>query len=160
MRCLRDRSGVAALELALVAPILITLMIGSIDIGAAQLRQAQITRPLAASAEYATLAGQNNVAQATIISNAKTLAGALTGPFIGAPTVMSAVLNNNAAAGSTCCPGSTWTCSTVSGYACADGSTAGVYLTIKASYPFKALIAADTNLVGTTLSASIVARLQ
>ncbi len=155
------RSGVAALELALVAPILVTLMIAVIDFGAALLSKAQITEALAAAAAYSTLAGQNtttNPTQASIAANAKTIAGSLASAFVGAPTV-TAVVNNGAAKGSKCCPGTIWACSTVANFTCTDGSSPGNYITITASYPFKALIATDKYLVGKTLSDSIVAPL-
>ena len=153
------RSGVAALEMALVAPFLITLMIGGLDFGAAVLCKAQITETLSGAAAYATLAGQNQITQATIVSNAKSLAGALTSPFLGAASV-TAVINNNAASGSVCCPGSTWTCSTTQGFTCPDGSSAGTYITLSASYTFKPLFPTDTRLVGKTLAGTITAPLQ
>jgi Flp pilus assembly protein TadG len=157
MRRRSSRAGVAGLEFALVAPILVTLMIASIDFGAALLSKAQISQALALAAEYATLAGQNTTTSAptnaTIMANAKTYAGSLASAFVGTPTV-TAVLNNGAAAGSTCCPGTVWTCSTAT--TCADGSSPGTYLKISVTYPFKPLFTADARLVGKILSDSIV----
>ena len=153
-----DQSGVAALELALVAPILVTLMIASIDFGAAVLSKAQISQALALAAEYTTLAGQNTTTSptnATIMANAKTYAGSLTSNFVGTPTV-TVTLNNGAATGSTCCPGTTWTCSASTPFTCKDGSSPGTYLTIAVSYPFKPLISTDTRLLGKVLTDSIV----
>ena len=74
MRQRDSRSGVAAVEAALLLPILVTLMIGVIDFGAALFSEGQIANALATSAEYATLAGQSGVAWTTIAANAKTLA--------------------------------------------------------------------------------------
>ena len=159
MRLFRDRSGVAALEMAFVAPVLITVLVASIDFGAAMLAKAQVTNTLAASAAYATLAGQNQVAQATIVTNAKSLAGGLQSPFLGTPTV-TAVVNNGAATGSACCPGTGWSCSTAANFTCADGATPGTYITITVSYPFLALIAADTRLVSKILTDHVTAVLQ
>jgi Flp pilus assembly protein TadG len=165
MRRLRDRSGVAAVETALVAPIFVALMIGTLDMCAALLSKAQIAQALATAGQYATLAGQNKntVATATIIANAKAYAGAVSNSFLGTPTTKTAVINNNAAAGSKCClPSSTggaWTCST-STTSCADGSTPASYITITVTYPFKPLFPADSLVLGKSLSGSIVAPLQ
>lgn len=153
------RAGLAGIELALVAPVLILLTIASVDFGAALMEKAQISRALGAAAQYATLAGQNNVATATIATNAKVYASAVTGTFVGAATV-TASINNGAAAGALCCPGAAWTCSTVTGFTCADGSTPGTYIKVTASYPFKPLLSGDTMLVGKTLSESVVAPLR
>lgn len=153
------QSGVAAVELALLAPVLIMTMIAVVDFGASLLSRAQIARALAGSAEYASMAGQNSVASATIVANARTLAAAAVSPFLTTPTI-TAVINQGAATGAKCCPGTTWTCSTATGFTCADGSTPGVYLTVTAQYPFKPLFAADANLAGKTFTDSIVAPLQ
>lgn len=153
------RSGVAAVELALLAPILIMMMIAVIDFGASLLSRAQIARALAGSAAYASLAGQNSVADATILSNARTVAAAVVSAFVAAPTV-TAVVNQGAAAGAKCCPGTVWSCSTTTGFTCVDGSSPGVYLTVTAQYPFKPLFPADVYLAGKTLTDSIVAPLR
>lgn len=153
------RSGVAAVELALLAPVMIMIMIAVIDFGAALLSRAQIAWALAGSAEYASLAGQNNVAVATIAANARIVASAVVSQFLAAPTV-TAIVNQSATAGSKCCPGTTWSCSTAAGFSCADGSTPGVYLTVTAQYPFKPLFAADVYLTGKTFTDSIVAPVQ
>lgn len=154
-----DKRAVAALEMALMAPVLTTVMIAALDVGGAVLTKAQIARALAGSAEYATLAGQNAVASATIVTNARAIAGTVSSSFAGTPTV-TAVVNNNAASGSKCCPGATWSCSTSTSFTCADGSAPGIYLTVTATYPFTPLFPADTRLVGKTLTDTVVAPLQ
>ncbi len=157
-RCL-GRSGVAALEMALLAPILVLLMVSTIDFGVALLSKAKTAQVLAGSAEYDTLAGQNKVAPATIAANAGTLAAAAANAFITKPST-TAVINNGQGATAQCCPGSTWVCGTAGSIACADGSTPGVYLTLTARYSFQPLFPADTYLTGTTLAGSVVAPLQ
>jgi Flp pilus assembly protein TadG len=160
MRLLRDRAGVAAVEFALVAPVLIIILVAVTDFGAALLCQTRIIRAVASGAEYATLAGQANKLTATAIaSNAKVYAAGVSSAFLGTATT-TATVNNGAASGSTCCPGTTWTCSATSGFTCADGSTPGTYLTITATYPFKAIFPADANLAGKSLTETVVARLQ
>jgi Flp pilus assembly protein TadG len=161
MKPLLNRSGVAALEMALVAPFLVTLMIAGIDFGGTLFSQARIVRALAASAEYATLAGQNGLTWATIEANARTIASSASSPFLGTPIVNLPVVNQNAGAGSRCCVGSgTWSCSTGSTFTCTDGSTPGVYITVTAQYPITTLFPADTFLTGKALTESIVAPLQ
>ncbi len=163
MRRSLGRSGVAAVEAALMAPLLITLMIASIDFGAAFLSKAQIAQALASAAEYATAAGQNQVANATIVTNATTYAKALTSSFLGTPTA-TVKINNGGVTGSICCVGSAWSCSASASasasFTCSDGSPPGNYITIQVSYPFKAYFSVDTRLTGKTLSDTIVARLQ
>ncbi len=154
----RDRSAVAAIETALVAPLLITLLIGVTDFSMALLSHAQIARALAGSAAYATLAGQNGVATATIVANARAMAGTTANAFLGTP-VVTTLLNNGAATGATCCPGATWTCSTATGFTCADGAPPGTYLKISVATPFLAFWSADTWLLGATLHDSVVAPL-
>lgn len=157
----RDKAGVAALEFGLIAPTLIAVLVAVIDFGAALRSQAQITRAIASSAEYATLAGQaQKLTNQAIANNVQTYAGGVSSSFLGTP-VITAVVNQGAATGAKCCLTTTsWSCSTASGFTCADGSTPGVYITIKATYPFNALFPTDTYLVGKTLTASIVAPLQ
>jgi Flp pilus assembly protein TadG len=154
-----DRAGAAGIELAMLGPILLLMTMGIVDFGAALLSRAQIARALAGSAEYATLAGQNSVAPATIVSNARTLAAAVNSSFLDSPTV-TAVINQGAAAGAKCCPGTSWTCSASTGFSCADGSTPGVYLTVTVQYPFRPLFPGDAYLSGKTFTDSIVAPLQ
>jgi Flp pilus assembly protein TadG len=145
--------------MALVAPVLAAVLIAAIDVGGAALTKAQIARALAGSAEYATLAGQNGVASTTIIANAIALAGAVTSSFVGKATV-TAVVNNGAASGSTCCVGNSWSCSTASGFTCVDGSAPGTFLTVTARFPFTPLFPTDTMLIGKSLSDSVIAPLQ
>lgn len=150
-------AGVAGLELALMSPILILLTIMAVDFCGALSSRAQIARALANAAEYATLAGQNSVAQTTIAANARTLAGTVANGFVGTPTTTAVV--NNGVAGSKCCIGASWNCSTTL-TTCGDGSSPGVYITITASYAFTPLFPSDTTLAGKTLTDSITAPLQ
>ncbi len=147
------------MEMALLAPLLISLLIAVTDFGTALLSQAQIARAVARSAEYATLAGQNSVATATIITNARTIAGAVASPFVGTP-IVTAVVNQGVALPSKCCPDSAGLHCTARTSTCADGSTPGVYIKVQAQYPFLPLFSVDTYLTGATLSDSIVAPLQ
>ena len=160
MNLLRDRAGVAALEMALVAPVYVTLLIAAVDLGAAVLCKAQIERALAGAAQYASIAGQaNKLSSTAIATNTQAYAAAVHSPFLGRAAV-TAVVNNNAGTTATCCPGTSWTCSTASNFTCSDGSPPGVYLSVTAKYPFKPLFATDQLLTGTTLTDSIVVRLQ
>lgn len=160
MRWTHSRSGIAALEMALLAPVMATLGLLVVDFAAAFLSKARITRALENAAEYATLAGQNSVVASTIISGATTIAGNVSSSFLGIPTV-TAVINQGAAAGSKCCLGTgTWSCSTSATFTCSDGSSPGVYITVSARYPFTPLFSLDTYLTGKTLSDQIVAPVQ
>jgi Flp pilus assembly protein TadG len=148
------------MELAIVGPVLVTLMIGGVDFGAAMLSKAQIIQALSGAAAYATLAGQNSsVTQATIVTNTESIAGAVSSPFLVKKST-NAVVNNGAASGSVCCPGSSWSCSTASGFTCSDGSSPGTYITITATYTFTPLFSGDTRLVGKTLTGTITAPLK
>jgi Flp pilus assembly protein TadG len=167
MKLRHDRRAVAALEMALVAPIIAGLLMSVTDMGMALLLQAQITRAVAEAAEYATLAGQSSKppSTATIEANAKTFAGGVSNSFLGT-AVTTVYFNNPISAGtdnaatSKCCPGTTWSCSTSASFTCADGSSPGTYLSISVSYPFNAFFAVDSAIIGKNLTASTVAPLQ
>ena len=167
MKLWHDRRGVSAVEMAMVAPILVTLLMAITDMGMALFCQAKITRAVAAAAAYATLAGQASQPPSTaaIEANAITFAGGVSNSFLGTP-VTKAIFNNplsvgtDNAAGSKCCPGTTWTCSTSASFTtCPDSSSPGTYLTISATYPFKAFFGADNAIIGKTITETIVAPL-
>ncbi len=159
MKRVLDRSGVAALEMALLAPMLAALLVAVIDFSGAILSKARVTRALERSAEYATLAGQNAVAWTTIAANAQTIASAVTGPFVGTP-IVTAVVNAGLGTGSKCCPDNTGMHCGASTTSCGDGSTPGVYIQVQAQYPIRTLFSADAYLTGKTLTDSIIAPLQ
>lgn len=152
-------SGIAALEMALIAPLLVSVIIVAVDFGAALLSKARITRALESSAEYATLAGQNSIAWSTIKTNAMAIASSVTSPFLGT-AIVDAHINQDLAAGSKCCPNSSGLNCGATTTSCTDGSTPGSYIKITVRYPFNALFSTDTYLTGTTLSDSIVAPIQ
>jgi Flp pilus assembly protein TadG len=160
MRLWHSKKATAVLELAILAPIPIMLMIAAVDFGLALLSHAQLSRAVASAAEYATLAGQNNVAFATIATATRALvAGTGTNGFLSSPAV-TAIINNGAASGAQCCPGTTWVCSVAAGFTCANGATPGSYLTITASSTFTPLWATDSYLIGTVLTESVVVPLK
>ena len=158
MKPVRDWSGLAALEMALLAPFLLTLAIASVDFGAALLAQARIARALESAAEYATMAGQNGVSTATISTNAQTIAKAVSNGFLSSPTATAVVSGTTT---NMCCLNVTpWSCSNAPTTSCSDGSTPGVYIAITAQYTFTPLFSGDAFLTSRTIGGSIVAPLQ
>lgn len=150
------------MEMALLAPFMIAVMVAGIDFGGALLAKARVARVLAASAEYATLAGQNSVTWDTIETNAVSIASSVTSAFVGTPTVTAKINQRTGTgsdgAGTKCClNNNTWTCSTSSTLTCSDGSTPGVYITVTAQYPIRTLFSGDAYLTGSTLTDKIVA---
>jgi len=127
MRFRAARQATAALEFAMASPLLIVLLGGAADYGLAQYYKTNLANAVAAGAEYAYLTGTTVTSTniQTVITNTMFLpSGAsanlsitITGPkgycVTGSGPTMSA-----ATAGSTC----------------SDGSTAGTYVIISATY--------------------------
>ena len=124
----QDRRAVAALEFAMVLPILLILFGGVIDFGQALYCRNVIANALAAGAQYAVM-NASTATSATIQSMTQSVSGltgitvTVTGPtgycITGYPPT---------------------TTSAIAGSTCTDGSTAGTYVTITASFSFSGLL--------------------
>jgi Flp pilus assembly protein TadG len=118
------RDGNSAIEFALVSPVLVTLMLGSVDFGLAVYYKAQLQNAVRAGAQYATGTGRatdNDGITATIQG-----ASRLTGIEVTTPS-----------SSCRCADGSTIACT---GATCGDGSAVGAYLDLSASYTYTPFI--------------------
>jgi Flp pilus assembly protein TadG len=126
----RHRRAVAAVEFALIAPMLAIVLIGSADYGIAQWTRSCLANAVAQGAYYAFLTGPG-VSVATvehIVENASSLSSAqfrITAPF---PLACYCPTGSPATLGTAVSP--TVPCTAT----CSDGSKAGAYLTITAPY--------------------------
>ena len=121
---MRDVRAAAAVEFVLCTPLLILLLGGAHDFGLAQYSRATLANAVAAGAEYAYLTGQavtsaniQNVVIKTSFLTSANLTVTVTGPT------------------SYCVTGTGPTKSAAAyGSVCSDGSTAGLYVVITATY--------------------------
>lgn len=133
------RAGNSAIEFALVAPVLLTMLMGVADYGTEVFYKAELQRAVRAGAQYAT-----NTAHATDqagITQTIQQASALTGIVVANLVDTCKCANGTAVA----CTGAT----------CADGSSVGNYVTISGTYtytPFISYFRAGPRTLSSTLS--------
>jgi Flp pilus assembly protein TadG len=117
--------GVAAIEFAVVAPVLIAMAIGMVDLGYGVYRSMQVQNAAQAGAQYAVAHGFNATAIASAITSATGYSDISASPtpsqFCGCPTSVAV---------------STATCNS----ACADGTLAGTYVTASAQATYATLL--------------------
>jgi Flp pilus assembly protein TadG len=163
-RFARAIGGGAAIELALVTPVLMTMTVITVDVGSAYLQQNRISSALAAGAQYAFLAETNGVAFATIEANTKQIVIGAANSLLTAGQVVVSINNGDATATDKCCitggsGGSAiaWNCG--ANPLCADGSEPGAYVEISASTTFTPLFGMDKTLAGAALGSKIIERI-
>lgn len=155
------RSGVAAMELGLVAPVLILLLVAMADFSVVFHKEMQLSAALAAGAEYAFTAGQteSGTALTTDVSNFVNTISAVT-----LSSVSSSYNGGLIAADYYCVKGSppVYSGPFLSGYPCTDGSgsTAGRYISISGSFTYTPIFKTDSKFLPTTFSQSVLVRLQ
>ncbi len=156
--------GIAAVEFALIMPILLVLLVIIVDVGQFVYQRTVIIGAVSAGGQFAVLAAQKGTPIGTVsteaISATQTQSqGLLTA--VGA-TVTATVNNGDSVLTDVCClPASgatTWTCALAP--TCSDGSPPGVYITIVGSAPFTPLLSADTQLVGSVMKSTLIERLK
>jgi len=179
-RLCRQRQGTAAVELALIAPLMLTLFAGIIDFARAYAEEIELSNAVASAAQYALLnvASINSGSAATLAatlsgivanSNGAAWAGAAVTVNDGATsTVASGTTSSSgtaANANSCWCPtgksaawafGATATCGT----ACAGGTLAGKFVTVTGTRQFKAIFGNYGLISNTTLTQSAIVQAQ
>ncbi|MGH6822799.1 MAG: TadE/TadG family type IV pilus assembly protein [Methylocella sp.] len=127
-------AGVAAIELAMVSPLLVTGVVGAGELGITILRQTQVQFAAEAGIEYARANGANpqNPPDPTYLSN-----------------ISKAVVNATSYTAITATPGPSQSCGCAAaagvlpaacGSTCSDGSTAGFWVTVSAQAQFSPVI--------------------
>jgi Flp pilus assembly protein TadG len=112
-----QRLGNAAVEMALIAPLLVTLLIGMADYGTAIHRRMQVQHAAQAGADFAMRNGFSSAAIATAVTNATTVAGLSATPL--------PVEGCGCASAGMVVPA-------VCALPCASGEAAGTYVTVSA----------------------------
>jgi Flp pilus assembly protein TadG len=156
-RALRaDRRGIAAVEFALVVPVILTMFGGAATVGLGVWARGALADAVAQGAYYAAITGPSVTPSAvqSVVRTASTLSGITA-------TVSQPASECASASGSTVrlttAPAPTGTPAVST---CPDGTTAGVYTTITASYMPVSILPAFTGLGAATITESATVRLR
>jgi Flp pilus assembly protein TadG len=145
---LRAPGGTAAVEFALVAPILMGMLVPVVDLSMAFAQRMEVQQAAQAGAQYALLHAWNSNS-ATNIAAAVTAASNLPG------------LSATPAPSQFCgCPGGSAITSTTCGSTCSDGTTAGYYVTVSAQYTYTPVVPYSVLGSSVTLSSQSTVRTQ
>jgi Flp pilus assembly protein TadG len=151
--------GVAAVEFGLILPVFVTLLIGCLDFGLAYLADAQLAAAVSAGAQYAFTQGQTE-SGSTLTSDVSSFVTAVSQVSLSALTVT----NNNGLSATSCycVTGATptYTGPVSCGSTCTDGSTAGKFVAISASFTYTPIFPADKVFFSTAKTQTITVRLQ
>jgi Flp pilus assembly protein TadG len=184
-----ERRATAAVEFALVSPVLLVLLMFVIDFGMYLYASLQLSNAVSAGAEYALVNGQSvqpysactgvaspcpyftvskNNNSPNLRDNIQTIVQQATSPALTAtPTVYYNTSSTTAGDTDTVyynsyCPSSTATPDnqTATTNACADGTQPGSYIAIVASIPYSPIFSGDTWLAGPTITKTTWVRVQ
>jgi Flp pilus assembly protein TadG len=149
---LRARRAVAAVEFALVCPLLLMCAGGLADFGLALADQGRLASAVAQGAQYAYLNPTTVTASTiqTIVVASASLSGMTTS-------------NVSVAGPSFLCVAPTTpphTLTATVNTTCSDGTNAGSYVQISATYAYPALMPGYSQLANTTLTEAVTARIQ
>ena len=143
-----DRRATAALEFAIVGPLLVILLGGAADLGLSTVCRNQLSQAVANGAQFAFKSGAT--VPAGTVQNMVQASSGLSG--------VTAVISGPALS---CVGGSPATLtSATAGQTCADGTAPGTYLTISASYTYQKLMPLSSTFLNTALRQSATVRLQ
>jgi Flp pilus assembly protein TadG len=153
------RAGVSSIELALVAPVFLVFFTGIADLSMIFHKQLQLSSALTAGGEYGFTAGQTesgSTLTADVINFVKTLTGSTLS------SVTASYNNGLVAADYYCVSGSpaVYTGPYSSGTTCADGSTAGKFLSLTGTFTYTAMFKADKTFFANSFSQTVTVRLQ
>jgi Flp pilus assembly protein TadG len=143
-----DRRAVAALEFALVAPLLLLLLGGVVDYALAFVSKGILSASVSQGAQYAALAGTSATAANVKSVVQKTLSLPSANVTVSGPACY-CVMGTPAVATSKTC-----------GQSCSDSSIPGTYLTIAASYTYTPQMPLMSKLGNTVLTESAWIRVQ
>jgi Flp pilus assembly protein TadG len=153
------RAGVASVELALLAPVLLLFVTSLTDLSMIFHKQLQLSSALTSGAEYGFTQGQSEsgaALTADVINFVQTLSG-------GTLSSVTATYNNGLVATDYYCVSglpAVYTGPYAAGTACADGSIAGKFLSITGTFTYTAMFKADKAFFGNSFSQTVVVRLQ
>jgi Flp pilus assembly protein TadG len=174
LRRLRDDKGTAAIEFALIAPFLVLLALGTIDIGAAITDKFALDGAVSAATQYAILnaSSVNSIDGQTLAQSLAYIAGsansanaAVTVNNGPTATLNAGVLTaggSSSPADSCYCPtrasggGVNWGSSISCGSTCSGGGVAGKFVTIAASMPFTSIFGSNSLIPSQTFATTSV----
>lgn len=130
-RLWRDRAGVAAVELGLIAPVLAALLIPMIDLGVGAFDKMRVQNAAAAGAQWA-------LANPTTYSGTSIQTAAQSASSFGTGVSVSSGQTCNCLSGNTL--GAAVGCATT----CADGSTPGTFVSVTTTYSYSLLFSYPT----------------
>ena len=141
------RSGIAAVEMALIAPFFVILLGGMVDVGLLLHEKAQVSQATSAGLAYAVLAEQAGATIGSISTNVETMIQDEVNTGFTSGTNVAITINNGNTSSDVCCitfTGGTasWNCA-ASAPTCGDGSNAGLYLQAQTTYSFTPLFPED-----------------
>jgi Flp pilus assembly protein TadG len=143
-RLARDRSGIAAIEMGLVASMLVAILIPMFDLGMGAYQKMRVQDAAEAGAQYALTSGYSTTAITTAAQTATSLGTGITvTPSEACNCIISSVIGPAVACGSTC----------------ADGSTAGTYVTVATQTSYSLLVSYPGLASPMTLSGTAVVRI-
>jgi Flp pilus assembly protein TadG len=153
------RAAVASLELAMVAPVLLLFFAGIADLSMIFHRQLQLSSVLTAGGEYGFTQGQSE-SGTTLTTDVINFVQALSGSTLS--SVTASYNNGLVAADYYCVSGSPATSPGpyAAGTACADGSTAGKFLSVTGGFTYKPIFSGDQVFAAKSFSQTVVVRLQ
>jgi Flp pilus assembly protein TadG len=121
----KDRSGIAAVEFAILVPVLALLAVCTADLGMAIYADMQVQNSAQAGTGYALLHGFDSSAISSAVTGASSLSGLSASP---APTQFCGCPSNNGVVSTTC------------GSSCSTGNTAGTYVTASATAVYNTIL--------------------
>jgi Flp pilus assembly protein TadG len=143
MRCLRDRSGVGAVEFAIIAPLLIFMFVAMADLGLGIYQNMQVDSAAQYGAQYALVNGYNS--------------GAITSAVKSSTDLSSLTVTPTSFAG---CAGSNGVVPQLGTGLCNDGSTAGTFVRVSVTHAYTTLIPYPGMPSSFTLSSQSTVRLK
>ncbi len=150
------RRGIAALEFALVVPVILAMFGGAAEVGLGVWARGALADAVSQGAYYAYSIGKN--VQPTAITSVVQTASTLSGVSATATQPASYCTSTSGSTVSlTTAPAATGTPPVRT---CPDGTTAGTYTTIGASYTTVSILPAFTGLGASTIKESVTVRLQ
>jgi Flp pilus assembly protein TadG len=157
------------MEFAVASPLLILLLGGAADYGQAMFQRSALANAVAAGAEYAFLIGNGvapasvatTVTQANITSVVQDTFSSISGLQTAVTLTYSSISPGVPSPGWYCVTGSAPTVtSSTSGGVCSDGSSAGYYVSFKASYTFNGIMGGYMALTSNTISEQTTVKVQ
>jgi Flp pilus assembly protein TadG len=141
----RAQDGGAALEFAIIAPIMAAILVPTVDLGMGFYQQMQVQDAAQAGAQYAMAHGWNSTSIQNAVTNATSLASISASP---APAKSCGCPNNGSVAAAACSS------------TCADGQPAGTYVFVNAQAVYTTLFPYPALGSSVALTAQATARIQ